>query len=565
MKKNKLTSMLIAVITVLLCVIALFGVLLGVRVKREITIEVGQEVSTEDFRRFFWDKGAFIWVEQPDTTTVGEKKGKIEVFPITYQVTLVVTEQKKTEGLPTPTSTPLPTNPPIADTTAPEVTTQKVTVYAEEYSVVSPDQFIVEIKDESVCNIESLPQPALEVYGAVPYHFQVRDAAGNSTEVEAELFIINLKKTMVLELGMELPAAEEFRYSPTGEVSFVTDVTTINVMSEGSYEITLRIDGMEAVSTLLIKDTIAPNLVLQREEAWLNKPLEPTMFIDFDQSSDNSDAFDTAYVVEPDWSAEGEQKVEISATDASGNSVTEITTLVVKKDQKAPVVSVTDIDVKVGGTVSYKKAVSYYDDIDTKEEMKLTIERAGVNLKEVGTYEVTYTVTDCSGNSTSVVGKINVLEEAPKWEDEEAIHQKAQGILDSILEEGMTDREKAKAIYRWLKSNIGYISHSEKGNYTRGAYEGLFKMQGDCFVYAATAKELLTLAGIQNIDIVKATTNPSHYWNLVYIEDGWYHFDSTPRKDKSEFFLLTDAELEAYSSTHKNTHIFDRSLYPDIK
>ena len=99
----------------------------------------------------------------------------------------------------------------------------------------------------------------------------------------------------------------------------------------------------------------------------------------------------------------------------------------------------------------------------------------------------------------------------------------------------------------------------------RGAYEGLFKKEGDCFVYAATAKELLTLAGIQNIDIVKSTKNPSHYWNLVYIEDDWYHFDTTPRKDKSEFFLLTDAELEAYSSTHKNTHIFDRSLYPEIK
>ena len=186
-------------------------------------------------------------------------------------------------------------------------------------------------------------------------------------------------------------------------------------------------------------------------------------------------------------------------------------------------------------------------------------------MNEVGSYEVTYTVTDCSGNATSVVGKINVMEEAPKWEDEDAIHEKAQKVLDSILKEGMTDREKAKAIYKWLKNNIGYVNHSEKGNYTRGAYEGLFKKQGDCFVYAATAKELLTLAGIQNIDIVKATTNPSHYWNLVYIEDGWYHFDATPRKDKSEFFLLTDAELEAYSSTHKNTHIFDRSLYPEIK
>jgi len=255
----------------------------------------------------------------------------------------------------------------------------------------------------------------------------------------------------------------------------------------------------------------------------------------------------------------------VIAADSAGNSTRQTTMLLIKRDKKAPVVTVTDIDIKVGGTVSYKKAVSFFDDIDSKEEMKLSIERSTVNLKEVGTYEVTYTVTDCSGNSTSVVGKINVLEEAAVWENEEAIHEKAREILDSILKDGMTEREKAKAIYRWIKSHVGYIDHSEKGNYMRGAYEGLFKREGDCFVFASTAKELLTLAEIPNIDIVKATINPSHYWNLVYIEDGWYHFDSTPRHDKSEFFLLTDAELEAYSSSHRNTHIFDRSLYPEIK
>ena len=168
-------------------------------------------------------------------------------------------------------------------------------------------------------------------------------------------------------------------------------------------------------------------------------------------------------------------------------------------------------------------------------------------------------------NGGTVVGKINVLNEEPKWADEDAIHEKAKSILDSILEEGMTDREKAKAIYRWIKWNVGYNGHSEKGNYMRGAYEGLFKYTGDCFVYAATAKELLTMAKIPNIDIVKSRTNPSHYWNLVYIDDGWYHFDSTPRKDKSEFFLLTDAELEAYSTANGDTHIFDRSLYPEIQ
>ena len=569
MKRNsRLMLVLVAMVSLLILVVVSFVLLLTSRVKKEYTVEVGQETSADVFRRYEWDKGAFIWIDEPDTSTVGVKKGKIQVFPITYPITLVVKDSGITEEFPTiPTETPGADDSPgiLVDTTAPEVTTQQVIIYAEESNTITPKNFITEIKDESECTAEFNSQPDFNMYGKQTVRLTIKDSFGNSTEVEEELYIINLRKQLELELGSELPKPEDFLYSPGSSVSYVTDTNIINMMAEGNYEIAFLIDDIEAVAGLQISDTTAPNLVLKSVEGWLNKPLEPSAFIDYEKTTDNSDAFDTSFVAEPDWTLLGEQKVTVVATDASGNSASETATLLIKKDEKAPVVTVTDIDVKVGGTVSYKKAVSYYDDIDTKEEMKLSIERTGVNLKEVGTYKVTYTVTDCSGNSTSVTGKINVLEESPKWEDEEAIHKKGQDVLNSILKDGMTDREKAKAIYKWIKSNIGYINHSEKGNYIRGAYEGLFKKQGDCFVYAATAKELLTLAGIQNIDIVKATTNPSHYWNLVYIEDGWFHFDSTPRADKSEFFLLTDAELEEYSSSHRNTHIFDRSLYPEIK
>ncbi len=564
MKRNKLLLILIMTISLLILVVVSFICLLISRVKKEYSIETGQEISIEAYRRYSWDKGAFVWIEKPDTSVPGLRTGKIQVFPITYQVTLMVKEPGTADVTPTEpayTETPSVT----ADTEAPEVTVQKVTAYVENELEIQPEQFIVQIQDASECTVEYLTAPNMEAYGVQNVRLLVKDAAGNSTEVESELVLCNVKKNLVLEVGEELPQAEAFLAASGSDISFITDMSTISTMAEGSYEVSLLVDDIEAVSRLAVKDTTAPTLVLCAAEAWLNKPLEPTAFVDFELTTDNSDAFESAFAVCPDWTQTGEQSVSITATDASGNSTTETTTVTIKKDEKAPVVTVTDIDVKVGGTVSYKKAVSYYDDVDAKEEMKLSIERTGVNLNEVGTYEVTYTVTDCSGNATSVVGKINVLAEEPKWEDEEAIHSKAQEILDSILKDDMTDREKAKKIYTWVKSNIGYISHSEKGNYIRGAYEGLFKKEGDCFVYAATAKELLTLAGIQNIDIVKATKNPSHYWNLVYIEDGWYHFDSTPRKDKSEFFLLTDAELEAYSSTHKNTHIFDRSLYPEIK
>jgi len=492
-RNNHLRLVLVAMVSAVILLVLSFVLLMTSRVKKEATLEVGQEALAENFRRYEWDKGNFIWIDEPDTSVPGERTGKIQVFPFTYKVILWV---KKPDTVVVQTSTIIPTPTEIAE---------------------------------------------------------------KSTVVE------KVKEALIIELGAELPEAEDFLLVEDSIASYITDISFIHSLEEGIYDIFLLVDGEEAVSTLQIKDTIPPALVLQANETWLNKPLEVGSFVDYNASEDNSDSFEVSYEEEPDWTLEGEQIVAVIATDSAGNNTRQITKVLIKKDEKAPVVTVTDIDVKVDGTVSYKKAVSYYDDIDTKEEMKLSIERSAVNLKEVGTYEVTYTVTDCSGNSTSVVGWVNVLEKSPDWEDEEAIHDKAREILNSILEEEMTDREKAKEIYSWIKSHVWYIDHSEKGNYMRGAYEGLFQRQGDCFVYAATAKELLTMAQIPNIDIIKSTTNPSHYWNLVYIEDGWYHFDSTPRYDKSEFFLLTDAELEAYSSAHRNTHIFDRSLYPEIK
>ena len=518
--------------------IIFFGGLLTTRVKKEYVVEAGEIVSVEVFRQYDWDKGAFEWVELPDTTIVGTIQGQVYVFPITYDVILH-----------------------IVDTKQPIVSVQKVDGYYN--CEIYPEQFIRSIEDASFCYVRFIKNPDTTQYGLQEVHLLVTDSAGNQTEVVSQLCVINVKERVLWNLGEELPLAEVFLATAEEEISYLTDISSIDITQEGVYQINLLVDGKEMVSELQIMDIEAPEVVIEDKKTWKNKPIKAEDFVI--SVTDNSNNIQVRYEIEPDWTQVGEQTVTIIAEDKKGNRVKKEALLTIQKDEKAPVVTVTDIDVKVGSSVSYKKAVSYYDNIDTEEEMTLIIERSGVNLDEVGTYEVIYTVTDCSGNSTSVVGKLNVVEESFAWEEEEKIHKKAQEVLNSILTEGMTEKEKAKAIYTWIKHHIGYVNHSEKRNYMRGAYEGLFEYQGDCFVYAATAKELLTQAGILNMDIVKLTTNPSHYWNLVYIEDGWYHFDTTPRVDKSEFFLLTNAELEAYSSKHGNTHLFDASLYPEIK
>ena len=83
-------------------------------------------------------------------------------------------------------------------------------------------------------------------------------------------------------------------------------------------------------------------------------------------------------------------------------------------------------------------------------------------------------------------------------------------------------------------------------------------------MYACTSKVLLTRAGIANIDIVKIPTRTSHYWNLVNVGDGWYHFDTTPRKDHPVIFMWTEAQMMEYSGRHYNSHNYDHSLYPVV-
>ena len=63
------------------------------------------------------------------------------------------------------------------------------------------------------------------------------------------------------------------------------------------------------------------------------------------------------------------------------------------------------------------------------------------------------------------------------------------------------------------------------------------------------------------MDVLK--TGGGHYWSLIDLGYGWYHYDTTPRRTGGEFFMLTDAELTAYSEENGDSHIWDVSLYPE--
>ena len=52
---------------------------------------------------------------------------------------------------------------------------------------------------------------------------------------------------------------------------------------------------------------------------------------------------------------------------------------------------------------------------------------------------------------------------------------------------------------------------------------------------------------------------------MIDIGEGWYHFDATRRKDGTEFFYWTDAELMEYSNANDGSHNYDPEQYPQIQ
>ena len=84
-------------------------------------------------------------------------------------------------------------------------------------------------------------------------------------------------------------------------------------------------------------------------------------------------------------------------------------------------------------------------------------------------------------------------------------------------------------------------------------------------MYACVSKVLLDRAGIKNMDIEKIPAKSRHYWNLVDIGEGWYHFDTTPRVDHPTIFYWDDATLMEYSENHKLSHNYDHDLYPKVQ
>lgn len=493
-------------------------------------VEAGVMVKPQDFLKKENPEAIFTAQSDPiDPTVPGEYHVVIKNGLFTHESTLV-----------------------IADSIAPTADSVRIQLKMDESCLAN--EFVTNIVDATQVEVRFEKEPDFTRVGEQTVIVALQDQGGNETIVEAELFVSMVQDELRIEAGSELPEIEQFVIGGE-EYRFLTQLDNIDAAVPGDHKIRLRVDGEIYESILKIEDTVAPVAEVRNINSYT---LVPRRAEDFVTLVEDVTQVAITFEQEPDLKQVGTQEVTIIFTDEGANETKKTAKLTLQEDTEAPVITgAQDMTVIIGSAVSYKKHVKATD--NCMEGLKFTVDSSAVNLSAEGVYPLTYTAQDCAGHVVSETVQITVK---PRTYDVNEVNAMIDGILAQIFTDGMSQIDKAQAIFNYVKKNVAYINHSDKGNWIKAAYEGLVDRKGDCYVYASLSKAMLTRAGIPNVDIVKIPARTQHYWNLVDVGTGWYHFDTTPRYDHPTIFLWSEEQLMQYSAAHRNSHQYDHALYP---
>lgn len=383
-------------------------------------------------------------------------------------------------------------------------------------------------------------------------------ASVNGRDVaEAETEILVCDRVLKLELngkrysGLKLREMVDMRlhgFHPAPE-AFTAD-------KAGVFPLVLTKGKERLLVGLEVEDTVAPTASAVETVCYLGYPRRAEEFV---TGVKDRQEVTVSFAEEPDWESPGARSVTIRLTDASGNRSEIPVPTVFEKDSTPPVLKVEiPLNYYVGDTVAYMKRVSAVDDLDPN--CTISVEKSRVRQREAGVYPVTYTAVDRDGNESRVTVELNFFE--PAVSDEE-LDELAQGVLDEILTEDMSVAEQARAVYRYVFCHVRYSGHTEEKDWKGEAYKGLTDCYGDCYTFFSVSYLLLSKLDCEVLPVERIDGKTTHYWCLVNLGTGWYHFDTTPNKLGIQCFMLNNKEL---FSTAAGSYFwkYDMEAFPEV-
>ena len=372
----------------------------------------------------------------------------------------------------------------------------------------------------------------------------------------------NIRSSCTWEAGTERPTVSDFLKQNDGRASLATNLSYLTLDEVGSYTVEILIGENTFESLLEVEDTTPPQAITVDVTTTVGVAVDADEFI---ESVFDATQVSVSYAADPDLETLGQQEVALLLTDSGENTAYVYAYLTVKEDGEAPVIEgVSDQTVYAGDSISYKTGVTVTDNMD--DDPQLEIDNSEVDLETPGTYTVTYTATDSSGNMSSVTAQITV-EEAPEGvENLEEMQETAQAILDTILTDDMSEELRLYTMYMYVKDHMSYTGSSDKSSYINEAIRGFAEGTGDCFTYYAMLKALMEQDGFETVDVEREGGETQHFWSLVWFNDAWYHIDSCARRAVRNStwlcFLRIDSELQEFSEYYGGYYNFDTDLYP---
>ncbi|MEO9511096.1 MAG: immunoglobulin-like domain-containing protein [Flavobacteriaceae bacterium] len=332
------------------------------------------------------------------------------------------------------------------DTTAPEITIigdnpQTITLPATytELGATALDDTDGDISD----NIEITSTVDIDVPGSYEVTYSVSDAAENTTSVIREVIIVGEPDATAPEITIigenPLTIDQYSEYIEQGAVALddtdgnITDNIVItgevDVNVPGSYEVTYTVpdeagSSASIIREVIVEDTTAPEITIIGDNPLTIKQyseyteLGATAFDNTD--GDISDRIEITSTVA--LNVAGSYEVTYSVSDAAGNA-TSIIREVIVEDTTAPEITILgDNPLTITLRAYTELGATAFDDTDGDISDRIEI-TSTVVLNVPGSYEVTYSVSDAAGNSTSSAREVIVP--APVYLDANGITVKA--------------------------------------------------------------------------------------------------------------------------------------------
>ena len=169
------------------------------------------------------------------------------------------------------------------------------------------------------------------------------------------------------------------------------------------------------------------------------------------------------------------------------------------------------------------KAIEKYQGIaeDVDQEDDVTI---------AGTYTIKSTLNISDAYKSGDTSKLE--------DDDKETLEMAKAIIDEVITDKMSDFDKEKAIYDWLtaklKNNTGILTviPTRIGD-SDNPHDVLKYRTAVCVGYATTFRLFMQMLGIECKVI--HSSDLTHSWDLVKLDDGWYHTDCYMDSDTNNY------------------------------